>query len=271
MKPRHLILHVGPHKTGTSSIQAVLREHPFEAFYYPKTGQWHDGSHHNLVFSLVPELRRADAEVVEPEQLLHQLQSELADVQNDTLLISSEFLSTGCVAKVLRWLVAHGFVDPLWIEALIVERDLLSRAASLYNQAVKDPYVGETRNPDQWLEEEVSNLYLGPMLVDLKAAGASVRLLAYEPADNLVQRVLLAAGAYEEEIPEQTPWTNISMSEPVLMALLEINRSIPDPLQRLEQRTRLLEDLKPAFQPSTPELFSPALRRQYNTSFEDSA
>jgi hypothetical protein len=179
-------------------------------------------------------------------------------------LLSSEFLTTGCAEQVLRWLVSHDIVDPLGIEAFVVERDLLSRAASLYNQAVKDPYIGETRDPDQWLEEEVSNLYLGPMLVDLKEAGASVRLLAYEPAETLVRRVLLAAGAYEDEIPPQIPWTNISMSESVLMALLEVNRSFTDPLQRLELRTRLLERLQPGFVPSTPELFSSNLRRKYS-------
>jgi hypothetical protein len=270
MTARQLILHVGPHKTGTSSVQAVLREHPFEAFYYPQTGQWYDGSHHNLVFSLVPHLRRADAEVVEPDDLLLQLRNELADVPQDTLLLSSEFLTTGCADQVLRWLVSHDIVEPLGIEALVVERDLLSRAASLYNQAVKDPYVGEIRSPDQWLEEEVSNLYLGPMLVDLKAAGASVRLLAYEPAETLVNRVLLAAGAYEDEIPPQIPWTNISMSEAVLMALLEVNRSFTDPLQRLECRSRLLAEIQPAFVPSTPELFSRELRHKYRTLLDAS-
>lgn len=263
MSRRQLILHAGPHKTGTTSIQAVLRERSFEAFYYPKTGQWPDGAHHNLVFSLVPGLRRADAEVVEPEDLLLQLRNELAEVQNDTLLISSEFLATGCGAQVLTWLITHEIVDPHGIQALLVERDLLSRAASLYNQAVKDPYVGETRSPDQWLEEEGPKLSLEPMLVDLQAAGAAVELLAYEPADSLVKRVLLAAGAYEDEIPPQIPWTNISMSEPVLMALLEVNRSIRDPLQRLEKRARLFEDLQPAFVPSTPAVFSPALRQKY--------
>jgi hypothetical protein len=260
--PRHLVLHAGPHKTGTTALQAILRDHPFEEFYYPKTGQWYDGAHHNLVFSLVPELRRADAESIEPEELLRQLQNELAEVHHDTLLISSEFMTTGCAEKVLRWLASHDIIDSQNIQALVVERDLFSRAASLYNQAVKDPYVGETRSPDQWLEEEISNIFLGPMLVDLKAAGASVTLLPYEPAETLVGRVLLAAGAYADEIPQQVPWTNVSMSQPVLMALLDVNRAVKDPLQRLEQRARLFEEIQPACVESNPDLFSPALRNK---------
>ena len=264
MKPRQLILHAGPHKTGTSSIQAVLRDQSFNAFYYPKTGQWLDGSHHHLVFSLVPELRRADAESLEPDELLVRLQKELAEISHDTLLISSEFLSTGCAHRVLAWLVHHGIVDPNGIRTLLVERDWLSRAASLYNQAVKDPYVGETRGPDQWLEEEVAKLSFQSMLDDLQAAGTTVDVLPYEPADGLVPRMLMAAGAMEEELPQQTPWTNTSMSEPVLMALLAVNRSISDPLQRIEHRTRLFEEYKPAFVPSSPELFLNA-RQKYET------
>jgi hypothetical protein len=258
MKPRQLILHAGPHKTGTSSVQAVLRDQSFEAFYYPKTGQWMDGAHHHLVFSLIPELRRADAESLEPEELLLQLQSELAGIRHDTLLISSEFLSTGCAKRVLSWLIDYGIVDPEGIRTLLVERDLLSRAASLYNQSVKDPYVGETRAPDQWLEEEASKLSFDLMLDDLQASGTFVEIIPYEPGDRLVPRLLMAAGAREEEIPHQIPWTNTSMSEPVLMALLAVNRSIADPLQRIEHRTRLFEEMQPAFVPSSPELFGNA-------------
>jgi len=255
MPPRGLILHAGPHKTGTSAIQAVLRDQSFGSFYYPKTGQWPDGSHHNLVFSLVPELRRADAEVVHPSDLLEQLRTELEGVSQDTLLISSEFLSTGCASTVVEWLVSQGIADPVGIRALLVERDLLSRAASLYNQAVKDPYVGETRSPDQWLVQEAMGLRLEPIVEDLRLAGAEVAVVPYEPAKSLVQRVLLAAGAHAEELPDEIPWTNISMSEPVLMALLEVNCTVADPDERIERRKQLFHLMRPAFAPSNPDLF----------------
>ena len=72
----------------------------------------------------------------------------------------------------------------------LVERELRSRAASLYNQAVKDPYVGETRSPQQWLKEEEAKLRFEPMIEDLEAAGLGVEVLAYEPAESLVHRAL---------------------------------------------------------------------------------
>lgn len=252
---RRLILHAGPHKTGTSAIQAVLRERQFEAFYYPRSGQWPDGAHHNLVFSLIPELRRPDAEVLEPAVLLEQLKAELAAVQHDTLLISSEFLSLGCAARVVTWLVEQGIAQPDGIRALLVERELRSRAASLYNQAVKDPYVGETRSPKEWLAEEEAKLRLEPMVADLQVAGLEVEVLPYAPAESLVQRLLVAAGARQEELPEQVQWTNISMSEPVLMALLEVNRTVSDPEERVTRRKELFQSIRPAFVPSSQMLF----------------
>ncbi|QVL52599.1 MAG: hypothetical protein KFB97_14605 [Cyanobium sp. M30B3] len=206
----------------------------------------------------MPELRRPDAEALEPEVLLEQLQQELAAVAHDTLLISSEFLSTGCAAQVVNWLVSHGIADPQGLRALLVERELRSRAASLYNQAVKDPYVGETRSPQQWLKEEECNHILEPMIEDLEAAGLEVEMLAYEPAESLVQRLLKAAGAKEEELPEQVSWKNISMSEPVLMALLEMNRMVHDPQGRIARRNELFQSIRPAFVPSSPMLFEGA-------------
>lgn len=257
---RNLILHAGPHKTATSAIQAVLRQQSFAAFYYPRTGQWADGAHHNLVFSLVPELRRPDAEALEPQQLLEQLQQELAEVPHDTLLISSEFLSTGCAAQVVNWLVHHSIADRQGLRALLVERELRSRAASLYNQAVKDPYVGEIRSPQQWLKEEEDKLKLEPMIGDLEAAGAEVAVLAYEPAESLVHRLLLAAGAIDRELPDQIPWSNTSMSEAVLMVLLEVNRTVNTPQERIARRSELFGSVRPAFAPSDPGLFEGNLR-----------
>jgi hypothetical protein len=140
----------------------------------------------------------------------------------------------------------------------LVERELRSRAASLYNQAVKDPYVGETRSPQQWLMEEEDNLRLEPMIEDLKAAGLGVEMLAYEPAESLVQRLTKAAGALDGELPDQIPWTNTSMSEPVLMALLEVNRTVHDPQERIARRNELFQSIRPAFVPSSPMLFEGA-------------
>ncbi|MFM1799305.1 MAG: hypothetical protein RLZZ117_1583 [Cyanobacteriota bacterium] len=256
MAPRRLLLHAGPHKTGTSSIQAILRDRGFKSFYYPRTGQWYDGAHHQLIFSLIPELRRPDGESIEPNDLEMLLKTELESVKHDTLLISSEYLSGECLPRVLDWLISRQIADPKDVRGILVERDMLSRAASLYNQSVKDPYIGERRSPDQWFHDERSNLLLEPMVNRMRSAGIMVDVLPYEPASSLASRFLLAVGAHADEIPEQIPWENMSMSKSVLLALLDINRSIADPLERIAQRTRLFETHQPAFELSTATLFS---------------
>ncbi|CAK6698196.1 hypothetical protein OGCDGJMD_02407 [Cyanobium usitatum str. Tous] len=136
----------------------------------------------------------------------------------------------------------------------LVERELRSMAASLYNQAVKDPYVGETRSPQQWLKEEEAKLRIEPMIEDLKAVGARVEVLAYEPAESLVQRLLKVAGAIDGELPDQIPWTNTSMSAALLMAMLEVNRTVLDPQERIDRRNELVKTIRPAFMPSGPDL-----------------
>jgi hypothetical protein len=54
-----------------------------------------------------------------------------------------------------------------------------------------------------------------------------------------VKPLFLAAGAHADEIPEQIRWSNTAMSEAVFLAFLDVKRSIADPVQRMEHRTRL--------------------------------
>lgn len=199
------------------------------------------------------------SEALEPKLLPEEFQAKQAEACKVTLLLRSEFPSLGCAAPVLAWSVEHGIVLREGIRALLVERELRSRSASLYNQAVKDPYVGETRSPQEWLAAEEAKLGLVPMVADLQAIGAPVEVLPYAPAETLVQRLLMAAGASPDELPDQVPWTNTYMSEPVLMALLEVNRTVTDPEERIVRRTELFQEIRPAFVRSTSDLF--VLRR----------
>jgi hypothetical protein len=41
-----------------------------------------------------------------------------------------------------------------------------------------------------------------------------------------------------------------------LLALLDINRTVSDPLERIARRTQLFEAHQPAFEPSTASLFT---------------
>ena len=56
---KKLILHVGSHKTGTSAVQKAAdgRRNALlnQGILYPRTGQWHDRSHHHWAFAILDE------------------------------------------------------------------------------------------------------------------------------------------------------------------------------------------------------------------------
>ena len=91
---KRLILHIGSHKTGTSAVQRAADDHRDtlleQGLLYPKTGQWHDKSHHNWFFALwdgnsgSETFRRLIAELkTERDALEHEA---------DTILLSSEII-----------------------------------------------------------------------------------------------------------------------------------------------------------------------------------
>jgi len=100
---KRLVLHVGQHKTGTTSIQGALkslrRELAGRGVLYPETGcpEWADLGQHLLPWSLqrseaLPTLRgrRATFASGDTDRLWDQLHEEIAADDADTVLISSE-------------------------------------------------------------------------------------------------------------------------------------------------------------------------------------
>ena len=95
------------------------------------------------------------------------------------------------------------------------------------------------------------------MIEDLEAIGAGMEVLADEPAESLVQRLLMAGGAIEGGLPDQILSTN-TISEAVLRALLEVNRTVREPEGRIAWRTELFQRIRPAFALSPPMPFEGA-------------
>jgi hypothetical protein len=92
-RPLEVILHAGQHKTGTTSIQSFLAERSDElaghGLYVPTTGRFWTGTHYVLISALADEQQEKAA--------VRQLAAELAEVEQDRVLISGE------VAK--HWIV----------------------------------------------------------------------------------------------------------------------------------------------------------------------
>lgn len=86
---RHLIFHVGTHKTGTTSIQTMMQDNRsfFEGqgLWYPKVGQVRNGGQHNIAWEL-----NGDEGFDPALGTLADLENELRDAQVPDAILSSE-------------------------------------------------------------------------------------------------------------------------------------------------------------------------------------
>ncbi len=138
---KRLILHIGSHKTGTSAVQRAADDHRNalleQGLLYPKTGQWHDKSHHKWAFALWDETSGPKT----LERLIAELKAERdsLDHQTDTVLLSSEIIEKVCLdPKLVPTLVSMLSQIAEEIECIYFVRrqDLLIE--SVFKQWVKD-------------------------------------------------------------------------------------------------------------------------------------
>lgn len=220
---RTLYLHVGPAKTGTSAVQHILRNHDNSTIIYPKVGMWADGSHHNLVLNYFGDYARPEMVRENAENLFANIGEE-AKASDRDLLISSEILAgRRSLGEFVQALQKHLGSKPFRVEVVVVAREHFERAASLYNQRVKDAVSAEHRSPDAFLVEHAPRLCYANVLRRLRHTDFDITVLNYHPAGNCVARVLGHLGFQPEQIPE-TPARNVSLSSKGLIATLAANR-----------------------------------------------
>lgn len=214
-------MHCGPTKTGTSAIQAYLRSVPLPGLIYPETGQWPDGAHHKLIKAFQGMTIRGNIDIPPFDDLVASLIEELDDRPGD-VLISSELMPHKIAANFAAELdrrIPGGFDD---VETIIVLRHPLLRAASTYNQAIKDPHMGERRLPDDYLAAVTPSLLLCPLVRRWEALPLPNRYLSYHPDETLVARFLemLGHSAPEGEVERR----NTSMNGFAVATLLLASR-----------------------------------------------
>lgn len=220
---RTLYLHVGPAKTGTSAVQHILRNHDNSTIIYPKVGMWADGSHHNLVLNFLGEYARPEM-VREDAGTLFARIGEEARTSDRDLVISSEILAgRRNLGEFVQALQNELGGEPFRVEIVVVAREHFERAASLYNQRVKDAVFAERRSPDVFLTEHAPRLSFANILRNMGRTGFDITVLNYHPAESCVARVLAHLGFRPKRIPE-TPPRNVSLSSKGLIATLAANR-----------------------------------------------
>ena len=235
---RVLYIHVGPPKTGTSAVQDVLRSQDNTVLVYPKCGQWGDGSHHNLVFNFFGDYARAETVREDIDALFGRVAAE-AGQSNGNVLISSEVLFGRKRAPDFVQALLSRLGPDFRAEVLFVARDHFERAASVYNQRVKDWVFRERRDPDEFLTQQASGLGYEQTLRRLTESQLDVRVLNYHPAHDFVVRFLTHVGFMEEQIAAPR-MRNVSLSTKALLATLVANRVAAN----ADARTRIVSALR---------------------------
>lgn len=221
---RTLYLHLGPAKTGTSAVQYILSRHDGSIVLYPRVGLWPDGSHHNLVLNFFGDYNRPDVTREDPRELLAQIGGE-ARASDRNLVISSEILAgrrnLGEFVDALQTAIG----EVCRIVLVVVAREHRERAASLYNQRVKDAVIGETREPDAFLIDHPERFCYNNLLRRLQKSGFELAVLNYCPAADFVTRCLAVFGFPPDRIPP-VPTRNVSLGRLALVAALAANRAM---------------------------------------------
>jgi hypothetical protein len=219
---RTLYLHLGPAKTGTSAIQHTLSRHDGSVVLYPKAGLWGDGSHHNLVLNFFGDYERPEMVRQDADRLLEEIARQARESDRD-LVISSEILAGRRNLGPLVDSLKHAIGSNIRVVLVVVLREHLERAASLYNQRVKDAVFAERRDPDAFLVEQPLRFCYASLLRRLAQTGFELVVLNYHPAQDCVARCLAVFGFAPERIPE-TAMRNVSLSRKALIATLAANR-----------------------------------------------
>jgi hypothetical protein len=233
---RRLYIHLGPSKTGTSAIQGFFRDYGVTSILYPETGRWPDGSHHKLVFAHQGKTKYGLIEVPAWGPLCQQLDKEISSSDKD-VLISSELSTLAFVKALISLLSKHDFD----IRLILTIRNPLERAASAYNQNVKDEAIGLTENPDEFLLKSKMDFNFKALYEKWSMLNLPLIIIPYKDEIPLTQRFCLAIGACVDVFRNEE-YPNRSMGGPALIAVLIANKLLNNETQRRAFFTQLRED-----------------------------
>lgn len=234
---RRLYIHLGPSKTGTSAIQGFFRDQVPTSILYPETGRWPDGSHHKLFFAFDGKTQYGTIDIPTWVQLCQELDKEILSSQKD-ILISSELSSLAFVKALVSLLSKH----ELDIHLILTVRNPLERAASSYNQEVKDTVIGLAENPDEFLLKRKMNFCFKPLYEKWCVLNLPLIVIPYKNELPLIQRFSAAIGL-NIEVLDTKKRPNKSIGGAALLAILIANKLLNNETQRRAFFTQLREDV----------------------------
>lgn len=156
MQRKRVVLHIGAHKTGTTSVQHFFAEHEKDlaaaGILYPRSGR-HHYAQHRLAFALKGRRVPGTELVPDVEQEAAGLRDEIARSPCRTVLISSEeffSLRADRIAPLRQLFADHD------VEVLAVLRRPDSLFASVYNQKAKEPRNRFVKSHEAFMREPVT-------------------------------------------------------------------------------------------------------------------
>lgn len=133
MRPGRVILHIGRHKSGTSSLQRALASASADlraaGALYPKAGR-RGIAHHPLANAFLEKTRRDPAAAAAAATLVAEVAAEMRDWQGEVLLSSEAFQNVQRPERIAE------LVDPARCEIVVYLRELYGYAQSAYAQVV---------------------------------------------------------------------------------------------------------------------------------------
>jgi hypothetical protein len=227
-KKKRVMVHVGPHKTGSTSVQKWMQEcKPFLA--KRKTVLLHNAETHRAARLLCSQ------KFEEAEELLESISAKISVLDAETVILSQEDFAGDLpgrtraraiyprLAKNLRVIRrALGFHR---VEFIFFERDPIEWLRSCYNQHLIhrtafhsfDAFTEFLGGPPDWDR------------ILLRATDALKGSLHREPfsknPENGVRTILSLAGIHEDELPSKPGILNQSPSMECIFALERINKS----------------------------------------------
>jgi len=223
------------------------------------------GSHHDLVRSFFGDVARGEALSVDADVMLGEL-SQVIGTSKRNVLISSEMLpGRADIGRLISAITSRMGAGPVAVEILVVCREHFARAASAYNQRVKDVVRWERSAPDEFLRRHCAEVSYKNLIQALRRTGHGVTALNYHPATGLVERFLRHVGFPADRIPSPE-MRNVSLSPKGLIATLAANNVAASAFDR-ERYFEALRRMRPFFSPSVF-IFGPRAAREANQKFE---
>lgn len=233
---RKLFIHLGPSKTGTSAIQGFFRDCCSKSILYPETGRWSDASHHKLVFAHEGKHKHGLIDIPLWADLSEQLDKEISHSTQD-ILISSELSTLGFVKGLITSLKKYQFE----ISLILVVRNPLERAASAYNQHVKDEVVGLTDNPDEFLLNKKTDFSFKNLYEKWQSLNLPIIAIPYKDELPLIVRFCKSIDAKVDTFDNEK-YPNKSMGGSALLTILIANKLLRTETQRRTFFTQLRQD-----------------------------